>query len=384
MDSHLSDVALVALQCLMYAASWLLGGLWIREHRREFLYWAGFLVMLGSGFLLLTFRGEPRTWWAYNGSALAWFASLLLLWRGLEHFVRLQPSNRLQLASMAVALALTLWVGPSQERAAWRTVLSYGSNLVAVALALVSVAPAVRRIYGTRLLLLLASPAVLLIAVFAGQVGLQLADLQQARELHLSASGRGRLLEVFLVAAGLFNLCFVALVAHTLVTSLRRQGEQDALTGLPNRRALERQLARLWHDWIERRQPFGIAIVDVDHFKSVNDSRGHPAGDAVLVAVGDTLVRNLRPGDFVGRYGGEEFVVASTGGPDDLRTLADRLRVRIRGSPVSWLDGSIGVTVSIGVARVGPSDSGVDTVLTRADEALYAAKAAGRDRVEIR
>lgn len=383
MDSQLSDVALVALQCLMYAASWLLGGWWIREHRREFWYWSAFLVVLGVGFVLLMYRGEPRTWWAYNGSALAWFASLLLLWRGLEHFVRVRPATRLQLGAFAAAVALNVWIGSEQQHAVGRTLTAYGSNLVVVAMALASVAPAIRRIYGTRLLLLLSSPAVLLMGVFGLQLGLQLADLQHARELHLTASGRGRLLDAFLVAAGLFNLCFVALVAHTLVSNLRRLGDQDALTGLPNRRSLERQLARQWHDWIARRQPFGIALVDVDHFKAVNDTRGHPAGDAVLVAVAEAMVRNLRPGDFVARYGGEEFVVVSTGGPEAVEGLAARLRERIRSQEIRWHDESISVTVSIGVAPVGPADAGVDTVLKRADGALYAAKAAGRDRVVI-
>lgn len=151
----------------------------------------------------------------------------------------------------------------------------------------------------------------------------------------------------------------------------------DALTGIPNRRAVETAL----HIEAERMKrtgtPFCVALLDVDHFKRVNDVHGHGAGDEVLRAVGETLSAQVRVTDTAGRWGGEEFLAVLNGSLAGAHVFAERTRAaieKLRCPPVER------VTISIGLAEVQPGESVLDAI-TRADKRLYDAKAAGRNRV---
>ncbi len=162
----------------------------------------------------------------------------------------------------------------------------------------------------------------------------------------------------------------------------------DALTGLGNLRAfekaLEREVARVKRDM---GSPLSIAIIDVDFFKKVNDTFGHVVGDRVLEKLGELLGRGVRKTDFVGRMGGEEFVVLMPKTTSSGALLhAKHIRLRVDTSLVVYGDGcpSEGVqcTVSVGVATWNPQKETPQEFLARADAALYRAKARGRNRVE--
>ncbi len=158
---------------------------------------------------------------------------------------------------------------------------------------------------------------------------------------------------------------------------LQALAERDALVGVYNRRAGERFLSALLAN-----AGHGAALVlfDVDHFKRVNDSYGHPAGDAVLVEIGRRCGALLGGNDLFARWGGEEFLIVAPGlgGAAGVR-LAERLREAVRARPIA----PVGlVTASFGVTEIRPDDT-LGQVLQRADEALYLAKANGRDRVEL-
>jgi two-component system cell cycle response regulator len=150
---------------------------------------------------------------------------------------------------------------------------------------------------------------------------------------------------------------------------------EDTLTGLSNRRAVLTQLAGMVSAARRHGHPLSIAILDLDHFKRINDTHGHKVGDDVLVAAAHAMGTHLRAEDQLGRLGGEEFLVLL---PDTDREaaghVAEKLRAEVADAPTP-----VPVTVSIGVATwdgEAPED-----LLHRADEALYAAKEAGRDRV---
>jgi diguanylate cyclase (GGDEF)-like protein len=166
--------------------------------------------------------------------------------------------------------------------------------------------------------------------------------------------------------------------------ALREQAMHDPLTQLLNRRAtldfLLTELSRATRDL----KPLTVMMVDIDHFKSVNDRYGHPAGDGVLCEVSRRLRASLRAYDIVGRFGGEEFLVVAPGcdiSPGLMR--AERLREVVCSQPVTLKDLSINVTVSVGVASSPePKPQDLEAMLSAADKALYRAKEGGRNRVE--
>jgi diguanylate cyclase (GGDEF)-like protein len=180
------------------------------------------------------------------------------------------------------------------------------------------------------------------------------------------------------IRAGGTRATLIALLAHEVATAIKRadllsqltdMASTDALTGLPNRRAWETNLDRV----LLEGEPFVLAMLDLDHFKSFNDTRGHPAGDRLLKETAAAWREELRSGDFLARIGGEEFALllphCTT---KDAITVVDRLRRRVRYEQ----------TCSAGLVVQGSGESAED-LMSRVDEALYAAKASGRDRVSL-
>ena len=156
----------------------------------------------------------------------------------------------------------------------------------------------------------------------------------------------------------------------------------DSLTGLYNRKKLDDILADQFARFKRNQRAFAILMLDIDHFKRLNDTYGHLAGDQVLSSVARTLFSSIRNIDFTARYGGEEFVIVL---PETTlsaaREMAERIRIQVSGASYQFNDQSIAVTLSIGIANSRDSDQSADTILARADRMLYEAKRAGRDRV---
>ncbi len=162
----------------------------------------------------------------------------------------------------------------------------------------------------------------------------------------------------------------------------RQKALIDPLTGLPNRAAWTEQVEREMHDWQENGGHLAMAILDLDHFKRINDSYGHLAGDKVLKIVADQLRKRLRPRDFIARFGGEEFVLLLPQTPPAAAAqVGEVLRSAIEACPFHFKGERVVITTSIGVSVFRSGERG-DQVLKRADEALYRAKDLGRNRVE--
>ena len=158
---------------------------------------------------------------------------------------------------------------------------------------------------------------------------------------------------------------------------------RDPLTRLPNRRALVNTLQRSLPAARDEGRPTSLLLLDSDHFKRINDTFGHQAGDEVLCRFADCVQEQLRPGDFVARIGGEEFcVVLVDCTTSQAQESAERLCEAVSRHPCELSDGrTLHLTVSIGVTGTeGRLDSDWDALHVRADEALYVAKSAGRNR----
>ncbi len=193
---------------------------------------------------------------------------------------------------------------------------------------------------------------------------------------------------VQIVYTGSFTICNLMLViGYATMASdhvrnrIEDQAVHDPLTGALNRQALMDSLERERARSTRSGQPFSVAMLDVDHFKAVNDTHGHPVGDRVLVHLCRRMAALVRPNDVVARYGGEEFVIVM---PETTLGAALLAGQRILTQAVQVDDHALpAFTISIGLAQWSSADTSVQTLIARADAALYAAKANGRNRVEV-
>lgn len=166
---------------------------------------------------------------------------------------------------------------------------------------------------------------------------------------------------------------------HNQLKDEQRLSSIDALTQIPNRLAYEKRIDEELKRWQRFKQPTCIAVWDIDHFKRINDTCGHPAGDRVLRAVAECLAGRIRGTDFIARYGGEEFVMILCGTKiDDAVRVIDGMRIAIAALKLHFRGTPLSLTISSGVTALLPRDSS-DAAFERADKALYQAKERGRN-----
>lgn len=169
-----------------------------------------------------------------------------------------------------------------------------------------------------------------------------------------------------------------------LTAQLRQLAETDGLTGILNRGALEQRAASMMAA-LPPQHPMPLILLDIDHFKSINDRHGHVAGDEVLKETARRLRATLRPTDVIARFGGEEFAVLLADSKMPPGQIAERLRSALLASPFALETGAtLAVTASFGVAEMAPAAGNWSTLVEAADQALYEAKAAGRNQVVAR
>lgn len=180
----------------------------------------------------------------------------------------------------------------------------------------------------------------------------------------------------------LVNQVGAAMQNARLYDQMQRQATTDGLTGLANHRAFQARLEESIAHARRTGQPLSLILTDIDHFKGVNDTHGHPVGDAVLREVAEILQGIARKYDLVARYGGEEFVLLLPGSDQQAAlALAERLRVEVQDHVMQTSSGEFGVTLSLGIAQWQDGADTRQALIDRADQALYACKGAGRNCV---
>lgn len=191
-----------------------------------------------------------------------------------------------------------------------------------------------------------------------------------------------RAIYLYTTCATLIVFATFGVLAGRMMSKLRSASTHDSLTGLANRRLLMGQLPSLLASAKRRGEPLCLLMLDLDHFKRVNDTYGHAIGDQTLVALARSIERDVRLGDLVTRFGGEEFVVVCPNADEKAGIL---IAERIRESVASLGEEQLGFdgvqTISIGLSVSESDVIGPTELLARADEALYEAKSSGRDKV---
>jgi diguanylate cyclase (GGDEF)-like protein len=207
-------------------------------------------------------------------------------------------------------------------------------------------------------------------------------------ELPQQPKGNGRKQDLFSLRTENFQLRREYQKIRRVNEELQRSCHQlellasmDALSGLLNRRTLFQRLDVEIERSVRLGLPLTGIMIDIDHFKRVNDNHGHQCGDIIIREIGAKLTRTLRKYDYAGRYGGEEFfVIFSNTNAETARTIAERFRKDMEDTRFSWNEESVQVTVSVGIAQYSPGEN-PDRWISRADAAMYRAKEMGRNRV---
>jgi len=387
---------------------------WVFDLRSAIVYGAVVTLLVG-GLLLLSWRSLPQglrpalRWWLASlglhalGAALLATRDLAPLWLSL-----VLANSILGLALACMAIALRAFSGLPQRQLAH---LGLALMIALAALWFIDVQPDVHRRIMSLTFLLSLPMASAARAVFRrggpqGEVarftGMAFAFgaavlLTRAASEWLWPAGHFVLMApsamniacvgTLLALPALATVGFVLMCTEHAQAELERSARLDYLTGIFNRRAIEELAGAAISSSRRHGTPLAILLLDVDHFKRVNDDHGHEAGDQALVEAVRRMRAILRAEDLIGRQGGEEFVVVM---PDvdlaDAQAAAERLRRAFAGDPMRVGAGSPGpieafVTVSIGVAALRPGDAFWSQLLRRADRAMYAAKAAGRNKV---
>ena len=187
----------------------------------------------------------------------------------------------------------------------------------------------------------------------------------------------------FMALCLLLTICMFSALLHDVLAQLRGDRSTDALTMLPNRRGWDERIAKLQQTGVSQAErQFGVLVVDIDHFKQVNDRFGHAAGDAVLQAVAKTMRKLLRSEDIVCRFGGEEFIVLLVDTtPHKAKQVAERIRQHVQTIDLLWSKG-VGVSASIGLSIFQTMNhENLDRAMKEADAQMYLAKNAGRNKV---
>lgn len=352
------------------------------RHPREiyFAVWASALVSsLAASFLML---GDPPSvpLGAARGAVIyvLYGASLAVSWVGLRLFherpLRLPQALMLTLGPGLLYGGL-MWLGVPLE---WCFTVLFGSLAVSTGLCAVEIlrTPVKERLWTQYAVLsgFVGYTAVFLVSILV---------IHFANE-HLATPESGVYALLFDQWCGVFiQVGYLAMVSERAQVRISRLADTDPLTGLPNRRGLAAALDRRAATQ-DRGLSGAVLVIDIDHFKSINDTYGHESGDRVLADVAARLQGIMRADDIVARWGGEEFL-AVLGRADGAAAvaIAERLREAVSGRAFVLDRGPIAVTVSIGAALVAAGETKIDAAVARADTALYAAKRDGRNRAVL-
>jgi len=379
--------AVVTLVALLMAG-WICFMAWGKPARDALWAWGVALVAYAASHVLFAMLGAgPSTGLVVAGN-VAYSMALALMLLALRRFDGLDTQSRppvvVQLQLLLPALLIGLLYPALMERYAARVVT--GSLIFSLQIGFILrslLDPSLPRHGRGRYILLTAFFALLaslLLRALAAAMGWVSSNDDEA--------GRQWLIMVFLVALGAVISISLGFVYMTMERAEQRNFElamKDMLTGLSNRRAISDQL----HMAVSRAQRQGqylsVLMLDIDHFKRVNDGFGHLVGDAVLRGVAQTLQSRLRAQDQIGRFGGEEFLIMLPDTSlDGAVTLAEALRQAVEATPTQWGAHRISVTISIGVAGGAITGAAtVDGLVAAADSAMYRAKQGGRNRCEV-
>jgi len=368
---------IVALIQAVFAVLWAAGA-WLVTARRPLIHWAAWSALSAITWLILsaTLQSPPLL------GVLIGVLGVIVLERGVCLFIGRRTRDYLHLTLLAVIVAgYWLTLGPEKRH------LGAAINYAVLAWLYFNVARDMyfhaRNSLPWRWTPLLAVPVSLGSLICALRVARALLDPESVSTVMTTDSALNLRTALATVALSLIlHATLVGLVVARLVSELQRLSRHDALTGLLNRRAMEEALDGQLQRSRRTSQPFAVMMLDLDHFKRINDQHGHAVGDLALKHVAQLLQQAMRATDSLARFGGEEFIVLMPNSAlSQAEPVAEELRRLLAGSPLMHDASGVTLSVSVGVAQWRDAEDDASRVLSRADAALFQAKVQGRNRV---
>ena len=372
--------ALVLFQTLVYAGSWFHFQPKLADERKALLNWTAFMILTSAALMLSLLRDDGRTWLPVVGTNLISLLAFIAMKRGFEHFILRRPNDAEHLWVAGLASALILYAGPAPEMDFLRKSVSYASAIWLTARSMQIMYLPLTREFGLRIAVTALVPGTLLVLYFL--ILLIFFGGLQGQTPRLGGSLIVPLLLSYMLISGLMNYTVNHLLSRRLLAQLDAKARRDHLTGLFNQMAFEEITLHEWNRHQRTGTRFAYLALDIDHFKSVNDTYGHHSGDIVLAETAARIAGAVRRIDVAARVGGEEFsVLLPDTGIDDALVVAERIRLAMHSAPIMLGDTPLAITISGGIALANDEDKSISDTAARADTALYAAKHEGRNRI---
>lgn len=372
----------VAIQLILYGLSWLVAAILMPEERKCLANWAAYALLQGlSGFMLaagLNFGSFLLTM-TFVLNTLGFYAVV----RGIEAFATdTQRLDRWLLAPVLITLLILLLIPLLITDITQLRYIQVVMYSLMVVILLLGTAPylwiQLRKHHNKALSLIGLTPGVLMGIIALVQLVMFVFDIRFSPEHAKKINGENLLSSM--IATGIFNLAYIFLFITRVVKRLHDSAKYDYLTGALNRGESDARLQRAWQRHQRNTSIFSVALLDIDKFKNINDTRGHSFGDDCIKLTARAIKAEIRAYDSAGRWGGEEFVLIMPGcNLLQAEILCNRLREKLPELARNELN--IEFTASIGIASVALTDTSPEQLIARADAALYRAKAEGRNRV---
>lgn len=338
-------------------------------------------ISLSAGVYLLTLRTT-------NASLLNWFladiailSSFMLIGWGIQQLFKLHSSVKRDCLLLGLTSLLMLAGQLQQLHPIFLGVVFSVTATVFLYSASQHNFQAIQKDFGFVAACLMSAPLFIVTAIFFARTLILLwPETDTDNFVATNTAEAMPLLWSYILLTLAINIVMIGGALARLVAKIRQFAERDQLTGLWNRRAVLKKLQEVHEQWQKHQQSYSLILLDLDHFKLINDSLGHDAGDAALRRCATTLSAVVRTQDLVSRYGGEEFLLLFPGvAATELPLIAEKIRMTLAGCQLIWQNQPIELSASLGYITVYPGAK-AEHLLTLADNAMYKAKAEGRNK----
>jgi diguanylate cyclase (GGDEF)-like protein len=336
---------------------------------------------LGAGVYLLSLRTAEPSLLYWFVADLAMLASFALIGWGIQHLFKLRSTVRRDVAVLLVASLLMLAGQQDQQHQLFLGIVFSLAACFLFFSASKDYFVSIQRDFGFTSACLMATPTTLAALIFLIRALILAIPEPLAHPYFATSTEQAMgLLWSYIVLTLSVNIVMIGGALARLVAKIRQFAERDQLTGLWNRRAILKKLQHLHELWEKQQQSYSLILLDLDHFKQINDSFGHDAGDAALRRCATTLTGVLRNQDLVSRYGGEEFLLVFPAvSAEELPLIAEKIRLTLASCHLIWQNQPIELSGSLGYISVYPGAK-AEHLLTLADSAMYQAKSDGRNK----